>query len=114
MMSRGRRLAILAGVCTPGVVAATTLALDKLTRSMLGSALTTWGVLGGLVGLAGFLAGLASILAWPAVTVLAVKALRSFELGLVPRAVIVAACLAATYSAVFFVVWFVVIPLRGH
>ena len=114
MMNRGWRLAILAGVCAPGVVAATTLVLDNVTRSMLGSALTTWGFLGGLVGLAGFLAGFASILSWPAVTVLTVKALRSFELGPVPRALIVAACLAATYSAVFFVVWFVVIPIRGY
>jgi hypothetical protein len=112
-MAERWRLVILAALCAPGVVAAATLVLDDLTRPIFGSALTTWGFLGGLVGLAGFFSGFVSILAWPGVAFLTLKSVRSLGLGLVPRALAVVGCLVATYSAVFFVVWFIVIPITA-
>jgi hypothetical protein len=112
MSTDNRRLVILGLLCAPGLLAATTLALDYLTRAMMGSALSTWGFVGGLVGLAGFFSGFISILVWPGVVVLGIKSVRSAGLGAASRGVAALACLAATYSATFFMIWFIVIPLR--
>ncbi len=109
-----RRLAILAAVCLPGLVGSGVLALDRVTTRILGSALTTWGFLGGMVGLAGLLSGLLSILTWPGVVALSLKSVRSAELGSSSRVLIAVGCLAASYSAVFFLIWFVIIPLGGR
>ena len=106
-----RRLAILAVLCVPGLVASSALALDNMTRPIFGSALTTWGFFGSLVGLAGLLSGFASILTWPGVVVLSLKSVKSAGLGLASRVAVVLGCMVATYSAVFFVVWFIIIPL---
>jgi hypothetical protein len=110
---RWTTLLILAALSAPGLLAATTLGLDNLTRALFGSALTTWGFLGGLVGLTGLLSGYVSILAWPGVTWLSLKSLRSVRLSLLPRLLVVATCLVATYSAAFWLVWFVILPLRA-
>ena len=110
----GKRLAILAALCLPGLVGAGVLALDRVTTPVVGSALTTWGLVGGLVGLAGLLSGLLSILTWPGVVALSVKSIRSAELSVFTRVVIAAGCVAATFSAAFFLIWFVIIPLGGR
>lgn len=111
MSADNRRLVILALLCAPGLLSATTLVLDHLTRAMMGSALSTRGFLGGLVGLAGFFSGFLSILVWPGVVVLGIKSVRSAALGAASRTAAALACLAATYSATFFMMWFIVIPL---
>jgi hypothetical protein len=106
-----RRLIVLTLLCIPGLVASSTLAVDSVTSSSVGSALTTWGFLGGLVGLAGLFSGFASIVAWPAVLVLTLKSVRMAGLGTLSRVGVVLGCVVATYSAAFFIVWFVVFPL---
>lgn len=110
----GGRLVILAVLCVPGLIASGALALDNITRPIFGSALTTWGFLGGLVGLAGFLSGFVSILAWPGVVLLSLKSVKSAGLGLSSRVAVVLGCIVATHSAVFFMVWFVIIPLGAR
>src|SRR6266700_2567969 len=94
---QGRSLGILAALCLPGIVATSALVLDTITRPIFGSALTTWGFLGGLVGLAGLVSGLASILTWPGVLILSLKSVRSPGLALLFRGIIVVGCLVATY-----------------
>ena len=108
-----RNLVLLAMLCAPGLLASSTLALDNITRPMFGSGLTTWGPLGGLVGLVALLSGFLSILTWPGVVLLSVKSVRSAHLRLLTRIAVVVGCIVATYSAVFFMVWFVILPLAA-
>jgi hypothetical protein len=108
-----RTLVLLAMLCVPGVVASSTLALDNITRPLFGSAFTTWGFLGGLVGLAALLSGFLSILTWPGVVLLSLKSVKSGRLRHLARIAVVAGCIVATYSAVFFTVWFVILPLSA-
>ena len=107
------RLALLAVLCLPGLATGAVLALDNLTSRFFGSALTTWGFLGGLVGLAAFLSGFVAILAWPAVLVLTRRVLRVSSVSGLTRSLAGLACLGATYTAVYFIVWFVVLPLKA-
>jgi hypothetical protein len=108
-----RTLVLLAMLCVPGVLASSTLALDYITRPLFGSAFTTWGSLGGWVGLAAFLSGFVSILTWPGVVLLSLKSVNAGRLSLLPRIAVVVGCIVATYSAVFFMVWFVILPLSA-
>jgi hypothetical protein len=105
------RLALLGVLCTPGIGTGAVLGLDTLTQRAFGSALTTWGFVGGVIGLAAFLSGFVSILAWPAVLVLTRRAVRGDGVSRPIRIVATLACLAATYTAVYFMVWFVILPL---
>jgi len=107
------RLGLLAVLCAPGLATGAVLALDTLTSRFLGSALTTWGFLGGLVGLAAFFLGFVSILVWPAVLVMTWRVLRLSSVSGLARSVAGLACLGATYTAVYFIVWFVVLPLTA-
>ncbi len=107
------RLLLLALFCAPSLFTAATLALDAITRSAFGESFTSGGFVGGLVGLAAFFLGYVSILAWPGVVVLSLKAIRKAALSRMLRGVVIFACLVATYSAVFFLVWFVIVPLGG-
>ena len=107
------RLVLLALLCVPGIAAGGVLALDTLTARIFGSALTTWGFLGGLVGLAAFVSGFVSILAWPPVLLLTRRVLRVSSVSGLTRSLAGLACLGATYTAVYFIVWFVVLPLMA-
>lgn len=109
-----KALVLLAMLCVPGVVASFTLALDNITRSLFGSSFTTWGFLGGLVGLAAFLAGFLSILTWPGVVLLSLRSVKAGRLRLLARIAVVVGCIVATYSAAFFMVWFVILPLSAR
>jgi hypothetical protein len=107
------RLALLALLCVPGIAAGGVLAIDTLTARIFGSALTTWGFLGGLIGLAAFFSGFAAILAWPAVLVMTRRVVRLSSVSGLARILAGLACLGATYTAVYFIVWFVVLPLMA-
>jgi hypothetical protein len=63
--------------------------------------------------MAGFLSGFLSIVVWPGVAVLGIKSIGSAGLGISPWSVAALLCLAATYSATFFIMYFIVIPLRA-
>jgi hypothetical protein len=108
-----KRLVVLAALCVPGAVAAATLALDHATTRVLRSALTTWGFIGGVIGLAAFLCGFVSILTWPGVVLLGARSFRIPGLTWPSRGVILAGCVVATYSALYFAIWFIIIPLRA-
>jgi hypothetical protein len=102
---QGRRLGILAALCLPGIVATSALALDSITRPIFGSALTD-------VGVSWWAGGLG----WPLLRLgldldLARSPYSEHEKRPVFWPRIVVGCLVATYSAVFFIVWFVIIPL---
>ncbi len=106
------RLTLLGLLCAPGLGTGAVFGLDSLTERVFGSGLTTWGFAGSLIGLAAFLSGFVSIAAWPAVLLLTRRAVRA---GGVPRSIRVVAglaCLGATYTAAYFMVWFVIVPLR--
>ncbi len=103
-----RRLSLLLLFCFPSLVAASTLGIDNVTRHFVGASLTSRGGLGAWLGLAAFLSGFASILAWPIVIVIGVG-LRAA--GAVTRALAIAGCLIATYSAAFFAVEFIIVPI---
>jgi hypothetical protein len=109
-----KRLAVLTALCVPGVVAAGTLALDNVTTRVLRSALTTWGFIGGVIGLAAFLSGVVSILTWPGVLLLGARSFRIPGLTWPSRGVILTGCIVATYSALYFAIWFIIIPLRAR
>lgn len=102
---QGSRLALLALLCVPGLVASGTPALDTITRSMFGSALTTWGSVGGLLGSAALLSGVLSILAWPGVVLLSYKSAWSGRLRVASQVAIVMGCIVATYSAASFMIF---------
>jgi hypothetical protein len=107
----GRSLVVFGLLCVPGLVGASAVALDNVTWRLFGSTLSTWGFSGGVVGLAGLLSGLLSIFLWPVVASLTFGSVRGGKLGLGRLLCVVAGCLVATYSGVYFSVWFVVIPL---
>ena len=107
------RPALLGMFCTPGLATGAVLALDRLTYRAFGSELTTWGFLGGLVGLAAFFSGFVSIVLWPGVLILTRRAVRAPELTIPIRIAATLACLGATYTAVYFIVWFVILPLKA-